>query len=59
MDCKIGLVDEEKLRTEENKQESHESLFPLSMSNDHQNDQDGINPAPKNRKPSNHKKQCL
>nr|CAB3485101.1 unnamed protein product [Digitaria exilis] len=48
MDCKIDLVDEEEVRTEENKQESHESLFSLSMSNDQQNDQEVISPAPKN-----------
>ncbi|OEL27582.1 hypothetical protein BAE44_0011392 [Dichanthelium oligosanthes] len=47
MDCKIDLVDEEEMRTEENKQESHESLFSLSMSNDQQNDQEVISPAPK------------
>nr|CAB3487615.1 unnamed protein product [Digitaria exilis] len=48
MDCKIDLVDEEEVRIEENKQESHESLFSLSMSNDQQNDQEVISPAPKN-----------
>ncbi|CAL5068848.1 unnamed protein product [Urochloa decumbens] len=47
MDCKIDLVDEEEMGTEENKQESLESLFSLSMSNDHQNDQEVISPAPK------------
>ncbi|CAN6276265.1 unnamed protein product [Urochloa humidicola] len=47
MDCKIDLVDEEEMGTEENKQESHESLFSLSMSNDQQNDQEVISPAPK------------
>ncbi|CAN6240117.1 unnamed protein product [Urochloa humidicola] len=47
MDCKIDLVDEEEMGTEENKQDSHESLFSLSMSNDQQNDQEVISPAPK------------
>ncbi|CAD6263079.1 unnamed protein product [Miscanthus lutarioriparius] len=47
LDCKIDLVDEEEIRTEENKQESHESLFSLSMSNDQQNDQEVVSPAPK------------
>jgi hypothetical protein len=47
LDCKIDLVDEEELRTEENKQESHESLFSLSMSNDQKNDPEVVSPAPK------------
>ncbi|CAO2035723.1 unnamed protein product [Urochloa humidicola] len=47
MDCKIDLVDEEEMGTEENKQESHDSLFSLSMSNDQQNDPEVISPAPK------------
>ncbi|XP_004976193.1 uncharacterized protein LOC101772360 [Setaria italica] len=47
MDCKIDLVDEEELITEENKQESRESLFSLSVSNDQQNDQEVSSPAPK------------
>ncbi|XP_062183662.1 uncharacterized protein LOC133887709 [Phragmites australis] len=47
VDCKIDLLDEEEMGTEENKQESHESLFSLSMSNDQQNDQEVISPAPK------------
>jgi hypothetical protein len=47
MDCKIDLVGEEELITEENKQESHESLFSLSVSNDQQNDQEVSSPAPK------------
>ncbi|CAN6249334.1 unnamed protein product [Urochloa humidicola] len=47
MDCKIDLVDEEEMGTEENKQESHDSLFSLSMSNDQQNDPEVISPVPK------------
>ncbi|XP_025823007.1 uncharacterized protein LOC112898910 isoform X2 [Panicum hallii] len=47
MDCKIDLVDEEEMITEDDKLESHESLFSLSMSNDQQNDQEAISPAPK------------
>ncbi|XP_062226146.1 uncharacterized protein LOC133924567 [Phragmites australis] len=47
VDCKIDLLDEEELSSEENKQESHESLFSLPMSNDQQNDQEVISPVPK------------
>ncbi|KAF8760584.1 hypothetical protein HU200_010014 [Digitaria exilis] len=48
MDCKVDLADKEEVTTEENKQESHESLFSLSMSNDQQNDQEVTSSAPKN-----------
>lgn len=47
VDCKIDLVDEEDMSTEENKQESHESLFSLPMSKDQPNDQEVSSPAPK------------
>ncbi|TVU15281.1 hypothetical protein EJB05_38793, partial [Eragrostis curvula] len=47
VDCKIDLLDEEELNSEDNKQESHESLFSLPMSNDLQNDDEVISPAPK------------
>jgi len=47
VDCKIDLVDEEEMIAEDHKLESHESLFSLSMSNDQQNDQEAISPAPK------------
>ncbi|RLM73160.1 uncharacterized protein C2845_PM15G14100 [Panicum miliaceum] len=47
MDCKIDLVDDEEMLTEDHKLESHGSLFSLSMSNDQQNDQEAISPAPK------------
>ena len=47
VDCKIDLVDDEEMITEDHKLESHESLFSLSMSNDQQNDQEAISPAPK------------
>ncbi|KAJ1271844.1 hypothetical protein BS78_06G156800 [Paspalum vaginatum] len=47
LDCKIDLVDDDEVRTEDNKQESQESLFSLSVSNDQQNDQEVISPAPK------------
>ncbi|KAK3142102.1 hypothetical protein QOZ80_4BG0342220 [Eleusine coracana subsp. coracana] len=47
VDCKIDLLDEEEMSSEENKQESHESLFSLAMSNDQHNDDEVISPAPK------------
>ncbi|KAL5216388.1 hypothetical protein ABZP36_007789 [Zizania latifolia] len=47
VDCKIDLVDEEESYTDESKQESHESLFSLPTSNDHQNDNEVSSPAPK------------
>ncbi|KAG8082658.1 hypothetical protein GUJ93_ZPchr0014g47193 [Zizania palustris] len=47
VDCKIDLVDEEEMYNEESKQESHESLFSLPMSNDHRNDNEVSSPAPK------------
>jgi hypothetical protein len=46
VDCKINLLDEE-MSSEENKQESHESLFSLPMSNDQQNDNEVVSPAPR------------
>jgi hypothetical protein len=47
MDCKIDLLDEEEMNSEENKQESYESLFSLPLSNDQQNDDEVVSPAPK------------
>ncbi|XP_037486507.1 uncharacterized protein LOC119365027 isoform X3 [Triticum dicoccoides] len=47
VDCKIDLLDEEEIRTEENPEESQESLFSLPMSNYTQNDQDVSSPVPK------------
>ncbi|KAL6652404.1 hypothetical protein ACP70R_011329 [Stipagrostis hirtigluma subsp. patula] len=47
VDCKIDLLDQEEMGTEEHQQESHESLFSLPMSGDQQNDQEVISPAPK------------
>ncbi|KAL6903519.1 hypothetical protein ACP4OV_004332 [Aristida adscensionis] len=48
VDCKIDLLDEEEeMGIEENNQDSHESLFSLPMSNEQQNEQEVISPAPK------------
>uniref|UniRef100_A0ACD5URG2 Uncharacterized protein n=1 Tax=Avena sativa TaxID=4498 RepID=A0ACD5URG2_AVESA len=47
VDCKIDLVDEEEMRTGENTEESHESLFSLPMSKDQQNGQEVSSPVPK------------
>uniref|UniRef100_J3LZI4 Uncharacterized protein n=1 Tax=Oryza brachyantha TaxID=4533 RepID=J3LZI4_ORYBR len=47
VDCKIDLVDEDELYTEDSKQESHESLFSLQMYKDQQNDNEISSPAPK------------
>ncbi|KAM0895393.1 hypothetical protein ACQ4PT_023857 [Festuca glaucescens] len=47
VDCKIDLVDEEEMRTGENTEESHESLFSLPLSKDRQNDQEVSSPVPK------------
>ncbi|KAM3368879.1 hypothetical protein ACQJBY_017037 [Aegilops geniculata] len=47
VDCKIDLLDEEEVRTEENPEESQESLFSLPMSNYTQDDQDVSSPVPK------------
>ncbi|CAM0903828.1 unnamed protein product [Alopecurus aequalis] len=47
VDCKIDLVDEAEMRTEENPEESYESLFSLPMSKDRQNDQEVSSPVPK------------
>ncbi|KQJ83532.1 hypothetical protein BRADI_5g15470v3 [Brachypodium distachyon] len=47
VECKVDLVDEEEMSTDENKEESHESLFSLPMSKDRQNDQEVTSPIPK------------
>ncbi|KAI5014207.1 hypothetical protein ZWY2020_055597 [Hordeum vulgare] len=47
VDCKIDLLDEEEIRTEENPEESQESLFSLPMSSYTQSDQEVSSPVPK------------
>jgi hypothetical protein len=48
MDCKIDLLDDEKMNSEENKQESYESLFSRPLSTiDWQSYDEVVSPAPK------------
>uniref|UniRef100_A0A0D9W733 Uncharacterized protein n=1 Tax=Leersia perrieri TaxID=77586 RepID=A0A0D9W733_9ORYZ len=59
VDCKIDLVDEDELYTEDSKQESHESLFSLQMYKDQQNDNEVSSPAPKSSDTSEDKQSPL